>query len=187
MAEAGLCIPWEDGRPRLAMLSPSPCCHPRDWGWGPCRLSLLVGGGIWVPYGSPPASGDAGWRRWEFLERNFSPSRPMPALTSPLSLQVCQCIRRLCPRRGHLHGPGSLARRLLPASLQHVRPEVGIAPPVPITLWPVTPSPPTSRSPDTVLDPEGDFDLDDTMDVARHVEELLRRPMDSQWIPHAQS
>ncbi|KAK4808686.1 hypothetical protein QYF61_020175 [Mycteria americana] len=48
-------------------------------------------------------------------------------------------------------------------------------------------SPPASRSPDAVLDPEGDFDLDDTMDVARHVEELLRRPMDSQWIPHAQS
>lgn len=45
----------------------------------------------------------------------------------------------------------------------------------------------SSRSPDAVLDPEGDFDLDDTMDVARHVEELLRRPMDSQWIPHAQS
>lgn len=38
-----------------------------------------------------------------------------------------------------------------------------------------------------MLDPEGDFDLDDTMDVAQHVEELLRRPMDSQWIPHAQS
>uniref|UniRef100_A0A8B9PK05 SH2 domain-containing protein n=2 Tax=Aves TaxID=8782 RepID=A0A8B9PK05_APTOW len=43
------------------------------------------------------------------------------------------------------------------------------------------------QNPDPVLDPEGDFDLDDTMDVARHVEELLRRPMDSQWIPHAQS
>ncbi|KYO46648.1 hypothetical protein Y1Q_0018409 [Alligator mississippiensis] len=41
--------------------------------------------------------------------------------------------------------------------------------------------------PEAVLDPEGDFDLDDTMDVARHVEELLRRPMDHQWIPHAQS
>ncbi|NXN71981.1 STA5B protein, partial [Himantopus himantopus] len=44
-----------------------------------------------------------------------------------------------------------------------------------------------AQNPDAVLDPEGDFDLDDTMDVARHVEELLRRPMDSQWIPHAQS
>ena len=52
--------------------------------------------------------------------------------------------------------------------------------------WP-PPSPFTSCSPETVLDPEGDFDLDDTMDVAQHVEELLRRPMDSQWIPHAQS
>ncbi|XP_077662549.1 signal transducer and activator of transcription 5B-like isoform X2 [Eretmochelys imbricata] len=40
---------------------------------------------------------------------------------------------------------------------------------------------------DSVLDPEGEFDLDDTMDVARHVEELLRRPMDTQWIPHSQS
>uniref|UniRef100_A0A8C3HWA1 Signal transducer and activator of transcription n=1 Tax=Chrysemys picta bellii TaxID=8478 RepID=A0A8C3HWA1_CHRPI len=44
-----------------------------------------------------------------------------------------------------------------------------------------------SLSPDSVLDPEGEFDLDDTMDVARHVEELLRRPMDTQWIPHSQS
>ncbi|KAH0626810.1 hypothetical protein JD844_002039 [Phrynosoma platyrhinos] len=44
-----------------------------------------------------------------------------------------------------------------------------------------------AQNPDSVLDPEGDFDLDDSMDVARHVEELLRRPMDSQWISHAQS
>ncbi|NXQ52847.1 STA5B protein, partial [Anthoscopus minutus] len=44
-----------------------------------------------------------------------------------------------------------------------------------------------TQNPDPVLDPEGDFDLEDTMDVARHVEELLRRPVDSQWIPHAQS
>lgn len=34
---------------------------------------------------------------------------------------------------------------------------------------------------DSMLDTDGDFDLDDTMDVARHVEELLRRPVDSQW------
>uniref|UniRef100_A0A672GSX8 Signal transducer and activator of transcription n=1 Tax=Salarias fasciatus TaxID=181472 RepID=A0A672GSX8_SALFA len=34
---------------------------------------------------------------------------------------------------------------------------------------------------DTMLDPDGDFDLEDTMDVARHVEELLRRPMANQW------
>ncbi|KAJ3600619.1 hypothetical protein NHX12_031599, partial [Muraenolepis orangiensis] len=39
---------------------------------------------------------------------------------------------------------------------------------------------PADRS-DSMLDGDGDFDLDDTMDVARHVEELLRRPMDSQW------
>lgn len=32
-----------------------------------------------------------------------------------------------------------------------------------------------------MLDADGDFDLDDTMDVARHVEELLRRPMANQW------
>lgn len=34
-----------------------------------------------------------------------------------------------------------------------------------------------------MLDPDGDFDLEDTMDVARHVEELLRRPMNAhaQW------
>ncbi|XP_032891107.1 signal transducer and activator of transcription 5B-like [Amblyraja radiata] len=41
-----------------------------------------------------------------------------------------------------------------------------------------------SQNPDSMLDPDGDFDLDDTMDVARHVEELLRRPMDNQWLPH---
>ncbi|MBN3315922.1 STA5B protein, partial [Atractosteus spatula] len=40
---------------------------------------------------------------------------------------------------------------------------------------------------DTMLDADGEFDLDDTMDVARHVEELLRRPMESQWIGHTQS
>ncbi|TKS90280.1 Signal transducer and activator of transcription 5B [Collichthys lucidus] len=34
---------------------------------------------------------------------------------------------------------------------------------------------------DAMLDADGDFDLDDTMDVARHVEELLRRPMANQW------
>uniref|UniRef100_A0A8C7NS96 Signal transducer and activator of transcription n=1 Tax=Oncorhynchus mykiss TaxID=8022 RepID=A0A8C7NS96_ONCMY len=34
---------------------------------------------------------------------------------------------------------------------------------------------------DSILDADGDFDLDDTMDVARHVEELLRRPMENQW------
>ncbi|XP_039862259.1 signal transducer and activator of transcription 5B-like [Simochromis diagramma] len=34
---------------------------------------------------------------------------------------------------------------------------------------------------DGMLDPDGDFDLEDTMDVARHVEELLRRPMANQW------
>uniref|UniRef100_A0A8D0A0B2 Signal transducer and activator of transcription n=1 Tax=Sander lucioperca TaxID=283035 RepID=A0A8D0A0B2_SANLU len=34
---------------------------------------------------------------------------------------------------------------------------------------------------DTMLDADGDFDLEDTMDVARHVEELLRRPMVNQW------
>ncbi|XP_012512101.1 PREDICTED: signal transducer and activator of transcription 5A-like [Propithecus coquereli] len=42
-------------------------------------------------------------------------------------------------------------------------------------------------NPDSVLETDGDFDLEDTMDVARRVEELLGRPMDSQWIPHAQS
>ena len=39
---------------------------------------------------------------------------------------------------------------------------------------------PAARS-DPMLDADGDFDLDDTMDVARHVEELLRRPMVNQW------
>ncbi|KAK1331180.1 hypothetical protein QTO34_009129 [Cnephaeus nilssonii] len=43
------------------------------------------------------------------------------------------------------------------------------------------------QNPDPVLDNDGDFDLDDSMDVARRVEELLGRPMDTQWIPHAQS
>uniref|UniRef100_A0A2K6JQF4 Signal transducer and activator of transcription n=1 Tax=Rhinopithecus bieti TaxID=61621 RepID=A0A2K6JQF4_RHIBE len=41
------------------------------------------------------------------------------------------------------------------------------------------PDPGPSFLPDPVLDQDGEFDLDETMDVARHVEELLRRPMDS--------
>ncbi|KAK9395752.1 signal transducer and activator of transcription 5B [Crotalus adamanteus] len=43
-----------------------------------------------------------------------------------------------------------------------------------------------TQNPDLVLDPEGDFNLDDSMDVTQHVEELLRHPIDSQWISHAQ-
>ncbi|XP_036889228.1 signal transducer and activator of transcription 5A [Sturnira hondurensis] len=35
------------------------------------------------------------------------------------------------------------------------------------------------QNPDLVLDQDGEFDLDETMDVAQHMEELLRRPMDS--------
>ncbi|MEJ1285421.1 signal transducer and activator of transcription 5A [Cricetulus griseus] len=35
------------------------------------------------------------------------------------------------------------------------------------------------QNPDPALDQDGEFDLDETMDVARHVEELLRRPIDS--------
>lgn len=34
-------------------------------------------------------------------------------------------------------------------------------------------------STDPILDQDGEFDLDETMDVAQHMEELLRRPMDS--------
>uniref|UniRef100_A0A8C7FW42 Signal transducer and activator of transcription n=1 Tax=Oncorhynchus kisutch TaxID=8019 RepID=A0A8C7FW42_ONCKI len=34
---------------------------------------------------------------------------------------------------------------------------------------------------DPMMDADGEFDLEDTMDVARHVEELLRRPMANQW------
>ncbi|XP_007907689.1 signal transducer and activator of transcription 5A [Callorhinchus milii] len=44
-----------------------------------------------------------------------------------------------------------------------------------------------SQNQDSMLDPDGEFDLEDTMDVARHVEELLRRPMDNQWLPHQQT
>uniref|UniRef100_A0A671XRF7 Signal transducer and activator of transcription n=1 Tax=Sparus aurata TaxID=8175 RepID=A0A671XRF7_SPAAU len=49
---------------------------------------------------------------------------------------------------------------------------------VPDTVWLHSVS--RDRS-DSMLDADGDFDLDDTMDVARHVEELLRRPVESQW------
>ncbi|TRY64753.1 hypothetical protein DNTS_017803 [Danionella cerebrum] len=34
---------------------------------------------------------------------------------------------------------------------------------------------------DPMLDTEGDFDLDETMDMARQVEEFLRQPMETQW------
>lgn len=47
-------------------------------------------------------------------------------------------------------------------------------------LCSLCPDPRPLRS-DPMLDTDGDFDLDDTMDVARHVEELLRRPIESQW------
>lgn len=40
---------------------------------------------------------------------------------------------------------------------------------------------------DAMLDADGDFDLEDTMDVARHVEELLRRPLANQWGNQQQS
>lgn len=82
-------------------------------------------------------------------------------------------------RHPHLLFAPSLITTCTPRSRYHT--------PVPVLLQLVPPSPPASHSPDPVLDPEGDFDLDDTIDVARHVEELLRRPVDSQWIPHAQS
>uniref|UniRef100_A0A8C3WWY5 Signal transducer and activator of transcription n=1 Tax=Catagonus wagneri TaxID=51154 RepID=A0A8C3WWY5_9CETA len=50
-------------------------------------------------------------------------------------------------------------------------PSPAVCPQAPYSIYP--------QNPDPVLDQDGDFDLDETMDVARHVEELLRRPMDS--------
>ncbi|XP_023573906.1 signal transducer and activator of transcription 5B [Octodon degus] len=58
-------------------------------------------------------------------------------------------------------------------------PSPAVCPQAPYNMYP--------QNPDSVLDTDGDFDLEDTMDVARRVEELLGRPMDSQWMPHAQS
>lgn len=34
---------------------------------------------------------------------------------------------------------------------------------------------------DTMIDAEGEFDLDETMDMARQVEEFLRQPMETTW------
>lgn len=34
---------------------------------------------------------------------------------------------------------------------------------------------------ESMLDTEGEFDLDETMDMARQVEEFLRQPMETQW------
>ncbi|XP_063107626.1 signal transducer and activator of transcription 5A isoform X2 [Cavia porcellus] len=53
-----------------------------------------------------------------------------------------------------------------------------VCPQAPYNLYP--------QNPDPVLDQEAEFDLDETMDVARHVEELLRRPaggLDSRLSP----
>uniref|UniRef100_A0A2I2YSQ0 Signal transducer and activator of transcription n=1 Tax=Gorilla gorilla gorilla TaxID=9595 RepID=A0A2I2YSQ0_GORGO len=50
-------------------------------------------------------------------------------------------------------------------------PSPAVCPQAPYNMYP--------QNPDHVLDQDGEFDLDETMDVARHVEELLRRPMDS--------
>uniref|UniRef100_A0A8C2W1F5 Signal transducer and activator of transcription n=1 Tax=Chinchilla lanigera TaxID=34839 RepID=A0A8C2W1F5_CHILA len=58
-------------------------------------------------------------------------------------------------------------------------PSPAVCPQAPYSMYP--------QNPDSVLDTDGDFDLEDTMDVARRVEELLGRPMDSQWMPHTQS
>ncbi|KAK1331179.1 hypothetical protein QTO34_009128 [Cnephaeus nilssonii] len=62
-------------------------------------------------------------------------------------------------------------------------PSPAVCPQAHYNMYPQNPDPvlvtPLSTSPDPVLDQEGDFDLDETMDVARHVEELLRRPIDS--------
>lgn len=125
-----------------------PCCRPppamlppRGLGLGTPQVVRLHGCGGLDPPPAPcqpwemPIGGDGNSQSTP--SPGGSPSCPLPALTSPLSLQVCQCIRRFCPRRGHLHGPGSLTRRLLPAPLQHVRPEVGIASPGPLPPQPV--------------------------------------------------
>ncbi|EHB02812.1 Signal transducer and activator of transcription 5B [Heterocephalus glaber] len=58
-------------------------------------------------------------------------------------------------------------------------PSPAVCPQAPYSMYP--------QNPDSVLDTDGDFDLEDTMDVARRVEELLGRPMDTQWMPHTQS
>lgn len=34
---------------------------------------------------------------------------------------------------------------------------------------------------DPILDESGDFDLDETMDMARQVEEFLSQPSEAQW------
>lgn len=138
-------------------MPPLPC--------GPARRAATQGAGdptdcrcLWVrglgplpaPHQPPEMPLGSDGNSWSATSPRGSLSRPVPALTSPPSPQVCQRIRRFCPRRGHLHGPGSLARRLLPAPLQHVCPEVGITSPILVPLWlvlPPHPLPPAAPTP----------------------------------------
>lgn len=165
--------------------SPSLCCPPGD----PAKIVALCGCRVCTL----PASGGAGQRWWEFPKHDATLGEPCPLQRqhspTPIAAGLSAHQAILPPE-----GPPTWTRlpRLLSAPspittctprsrycVPHTRPAVAGP----------TPSPPASCSPE-VMEPEGDFDLDDTIDVARHVEELLRRPMDSQWIhpsPHAQS
>lgn len=132
MAEAGLSVPGK-GTDTLGTLQ---------------RLSLFVDVGS-APLQPPEVLVRGGGSSQIVMPPGGALSPLVPALTPP-SLQVCQRIRRFCPRRGHLHGPGSLACRLLPAPLQHVHPEVGIVSPTPVLPWlvlPPHPLPPAAPKP----------------------------------------
>uniref|UniRef100_A0A452VLM9 Signal transducer and activator of transcription n=1 Tax=Ursus maritimus TaxID=29073 RepID=A0A452VLM9_URSMA len=67
--------------------------------------------------------------------------------------------------------PGDIPGRAQGATYMDQAPSPAVCPQAHYNMYP--------QNPDPVLDQDGEFDLDETMDVARHVEELLRRPMDS--------
>ncbi|XP_044936641.1 signal transducer and activator of transcription 5B isoform X2 [Mustela putorius furo] len=111
----------------------------------------------------------------EVYSRYYTPVPCEPATAKAVDGYVKPQIKQVVPEFVNASADSAGAS----ATYMDQAPSPAVCPPAHYNMYP--------QNPDPVLDNDGDFDLDDTMDVARRVEELLGRPMDSQWIPHAQS
>ncbi|KAB0397720.1 hypothetical protein E2I00_019169, partial [Balaenoptera physalus] len=98
----------------------------------------------------------------EVFSKYYTPTRRWPLSPSPLRL--CSASSRRFVSASADSAGGS-------ATYMDQAPSPAVCPQAHYNMYP--------QNPDPVLDQDGEFDLDETMDVARHVEELLRRPMDS--------
>ncbi|KAJ6658205.1 hypothetical protein lerEdw1_001472 [Lerista edwardsae] len=107
----------------------------------------------------------------EVFSKYYTPVLAAKAVDGYVKPQIKQVVPAFLPTSGDSAGSG-------PTYMDQAS-SPAICPPNPYNMY--------AQNTDSVLDPEGDCDLDDSMDLARHVEELLRRPMDSQWISHTQS